>query len=193
MFYLSDCGQKRPVQYLFEGQTRKDCEIAPRFEYKKGLMVWAAFCSRGTIGPYFVEPGAKINRTYYIQNILKPCLKEIKQLYPDGDAVFQQDSAPSHQARETIEYLRSQNIQFIPPSEWLPRSPDAAPCDFFLWGYLKNKVYKKKIKTVIGLKRAITTELRNIPQDMLDRVLESWPKRLKMIHDVGGHNIEHLL
>ena len=26
--------------------------------------------------------------------------------------------------------------------EWPPRSPDSTPCDFFLWGHLKNEVYK---------------------------------------------------
>ena len=25
--------------------------------------------------------------------------------------------------------------------EWPPRSPDLTPCDFFLWGHLKSKVY----------------------------------------------------
>ena len=24
---------------------------------------------------------------------------------------------------------------------WLPRSPDMTPCDFFLWGYVKERVY----------------------------------------------------
>ena len=24
---------------------------------------------------------------------------------------------------------------------WSPRSPDATPCDFFLWGYVKDQVY----------------------------------------------------
>ncbi len=26
-------------------------------------------------------------------------------------------------------------------AEWPPRSPDVTPCDFFLWGHLKYKVY----------------------------------------------------
>ncbi|EFN64531.1 hypothetical protein EAG_07520, partial [Camponotus floridanus] len=27
------------------------------------------------------------------------------------------------------------------PQEWPPRSPDLTPMDFFMWGFLKNKVY----------------------------------------------------
>ena len=155
-------------------------------------MVWAAFCARGVIGPIFVEPGAKINTEYYIQKILKPCIEEIKRLYPDGDVIFQQDSAPSHASKKTIEFLTSIGIEFISLDEWPPRSPDAAPCDFFLWGYLKNKVYSRKVTTTIGLKRVITAELSSIPQAMLNRALEAWPKRLKMIYDAKGNNIEHL-
>jgi hypothetical protein len=38
---------------------------------------------------------------------------------------------------------------------WPPRSPDLAPADFFLWGLLKNKVYKNTPRTIEQLKYAI--------------------------------------
>jgi len=38
---------------------------------------------------------------------------------------------------------------------WPPRSPDLSACDFFLWGYLKSKVYIRKPRTVEGLKVSI--------------------------------------
>jgi hypothetical protein len=30
---------------------------------------------------------------------------------------------------------------------WPARSPDLNPCDFFFWGYLKNKVYSNNPRT----------------------------------------------
>jgi len=30
--------------------------------------------------------------------------------------------------------------------KWPPRSPDLTPLDYFMWGYLKERVYKTKIK-----------------------------------------------
>ena len=50
-----------------------------------------------------------------------------------------------------------------------PRSPEATPCDFFLWGYVKDQIYvpllpasipelKVRIRTAI---ETITSEMRN--------------------------------
>jgi hypothetical protein len=51
-----------------------------------------------------VELGAKINADYYINNVLKQYLKEAERLYPDGNFVFHQDSAPSHSAKKNIKF-----------------------------------------------------------------------------------------
>jgi hypothetical protein len=32
--------------------------------------------------------------------------------------------------------------KIISPGLWPARSPDLTPCDFYLWDYLKNKVYR---------------------------------------------------
>ncbi|CAB4013011.1 Hypothetical predicted protein [Paramuricea clavata] len=40
------------------------------------------------------------------------------------------------------ELFRNRVIAFGQPREWPPRSPDLTPCDFFLWGYLKSRVYQ---------------------------------------------------
>ena len=38
--------------------------------------------------------------------------------------MFQQDSAPAHRARETIELLRQETPDFISPEQWPPNSPE---------------------------------------------------------------------
>ncbi|GBN40570.1 hypothetical protein AVEN_21658-1, partial [Araneus ventricosus] len=95
--------------------------------------------------PRFVQPGAEINSEYYIQKILKPFLKDdYCRLYPNGDAIFHQDSAPSHASRVTQKFITDQQVQFLKPQQWMPNSPDATPCDYFLWGHLKNKLNIEK-------------------------------------------------
>jgi hypothetical protein len=40
---------------------------------------------------------------------------------------------------------------------WTPHSPDATPCDFFLWGYVKDQVYVPPLPASIpGLKVRIS-------------------------------------
>ena len=38
---------------------------------------------------------------------------------------------------------------------WLPHSPDINPCDFFLWGFLKGKVFQRRPENVVQLRAHI--------------------------------------
>ena len=52
-------------------------------------------------------------------------------------------------------------------------SPDATPCDFFLWGYVKDQVYAPPLPASIReLKVRIRTVIETITADMLQTVLE---------------------
>ena len=52
-----------------------------------------------------------------------------------------------------------------------PRSPDATPCDFFLWGYVKDQVYVPSLPANIPeLKVRIRTAIETITVDMLQTV-----------------------
>jgi hypothetical protein len=43
--------------------------------------------------------------------------------------------------------------------EWSARSPNLNACDFFLWGYIKCKVYEKRPETTGDLKESIRDEV----------------------------------
>ena len=55
---------------------------------------------------YFVEPGVKIDGAYYRDVLLTQKLLPVIRHISGNEFVFQQDSAPAHRARETIELLR---------------------------------------------------------------------------------------
>ncbi|GBL88146.1 hypothetical protein AVEN_117749-1 [Araneus ventricosus] len=114
-------------------------------------MVWMGISANGVTKPRFLKPGAKINSEYYMQKILKPFLKnDYCRLYPNGDTVFHQDSAPSQASRATQKFLTDKEAQFLRPQQWMPNNPDAAPCDYFLWGRLQNKLNKRGVSTLRG-------------------------------------------
>ena len=49
-----------------------------------------------------------------------------------------------------------------------PRSPDATPCDFFLWGYVKDQVYVPPLPaSILELKVQIRTAIETITANML--------------------------
>ncbi|GBO22629.1 hypothetical protein AVEN_152035-1 [Araneus ventricosus] len=97
--YLPDTNAKSKVQYLSRDQNRRDLTPSTTVIHHKGVM---GISANGVTKPRFVQPGAKINSEYYIQKILKLFLKnDYCRLYPNGDVVSHQDSAPSHASRVT--------------------------------------------------------------------------------------------
>ena len=55
---------------------------------------------------FFVEPGVKINNVCYCDVLLMHKLLPVIRQISGNEFVFQQDSAPAHRARKTIELLR---------------------------------------------------------------------------------------
>ncbi|KAJ8962876.1 hypothetical protein NQ318_001284 [Aromia moschata] len=55
------------------------------------------------------------------------------------------DGAPPHFARQVRDFLNVEHpnrwIGRNGPIHWPARSPDLTPCDFYLWGYMKQLVY----------------------------------------------------
>ncbi|RWS04820.1 uncharacterized protein B4U80_04630, partial [Leptotrombidium deliense] len=84
-------------------------------------MVRAAVCSRG---------GLK-SMPLIIFKRLKPFLKK-RNFNADEKFVFHQDSAPAHTAQKTLQFSNGRKVTYIKPSQWMPFSPDAAMCDFWL-------------------------------------------------------------
>ena len=73
-----------------------------------------------------------------------------------GDVfVFQQDSAPAHRARETVQLLQQQTPEFISPDLWPPNSPDLNPVDYRIWGLMQERVYKTPVGDVSQLKQRL--------------------------------------
>lgn len=197
-FYLDGTEGKRKVCYI--RKTDVDYErliIQQDSSRPPGFMVWAGISSRGKTTIRFVKPGVKINSDYYINHILKPFLsRDVPRLFPGNEKrkmIFHQDSAPSHVSKKTINFLNQSKISFIKPEEWMPKSPDAAPMDYAVWGYLKQRLNRHPIQTLDELRKKIRREWRKIERFYIEKVLAQWPKRVFLIYRARGFHIEHRL
>ncbi|GBM05714.1 hypothetical protein AVEN_175558-1 [Araneus ventricosus] len=55
----------------------------------------------------------------------------------------------------------------VPLLPWPPRSPDLTPYDFFLWGYVKDKVYVPPMPTTLqALQERITAAVTDIDENV---------------------------
>jgi hypothetical protein len=167
--------------------------LRTRPTFSKSVMVSVAVSKLGCTELFFVEPGVKVNGAYYRDVLLsQQMLPSIRQLA--GDLfVFQQDSAPAHRARDTIEYLRQATPDFISPDFWPPNSPDLNPVDYKLWGCLQDRVYQKRIHDVNELKQRLVEVWSNFGQTIVDGAIDEWRKRLRACVRAKGHHFEHLL
>jgi len=74
-----------------------------------------------------------------------------------------------------------------------PRSPDATPCDFFLWGYVKDQVYVPPLPASIPeLEVRIRTAIETFAADMLQTVWNELDCRVDVCRITKGAHIEHL-
>ena len=62
--------------------------------------------------------------------------------------------------------------------------------DFFLWGYIKNNVYKNNLKDLDDLKIKIIQEIRSIEKETLKNVFSEIEKRLSFCISVEGNTFE---
>jgi hypothetical protein len=90
---------------------------------------------------------------------------------------FQQDGPTAHTAGNSMAVVRGMFPQHVISRfgdvEWPPHSPDLSACDFFLWGYLKEKVYAHRPHTIQELKDCIREEIQGIPVNMLRKVMDN--------------------
>ena len=66
-------------------------------------------------------------------------------------------------------------------------------CDFFLWGYLKSKVYVRKPRTVDDLKVSIREEIATVQQEMLANVTQNYEERLRTCVWQEGRHLSDIL
>lgn len=101
--------------------------------------VWAAICGEGKI----------VYDDFYGTQNAEKYVSRLKKVFPQMELkshIFMQDGASIHTVGLILEFLRTTfKKRWIgigsPWIEFPPYSPDLTPCDFFLWGYLKEKVY----------------------------------------------------
>jgi len=74
--------------------------------------------------------------------------------------------------------------------KWPPRSPGLTVCDFFFWGYVKDRVYVPPLPaTVDELHERITAAVSSVTTDMMQRVWSELDCRIDVCRVTrGGHN-----
>jgi len=118
---------------------------------------------------------------------LLPDIRKLSDFY-----VFQQDSAPAHRARKTIELLTMETLEFIPTTLWPPNSPNLNPVSYKVWSVMQ-KIYKKRIKDIDELRARILAAWDEMDRRIIDAAIRQWHTRLRTYIKAKVGHFEHTL
>ena len=122
----------------------------------------------------------------------------VNDIYPDQ--WLQEDGATAHTSLRAREWITNQfgnkiishHIEF----PWPSRSPGLSPLDYFLWGYVKENVFKRQpayIEILKEIAQEVVSSYSSIDQDVLRAVMANFKKRNNLCIEQQGGHFEHLL
>ena len=166
-------------------------------ESRDKVTVWIGLSGDGSlIGPHFFPNN--VNGQNYLDmlnNLVIPTLS-LNHLFDFDQLWWAQDGAPAHRLGEVTRRLREifddRLVILGNNPEWPPRSPDLTPLDFFLWGYLKDKVFTSPCPNVIALRRRIQIQVEILKEDqaLLRKVFRSMQRRANVCIARQGRQVE---
>ena len=148
------------------------------------ITVWAAMSSNGFIGPFFFD--ALLFDSYFFDDTGKRYLNMLQiyffpKVQQQEDIYFQQDRAPAHYAhcvRESLDInFNDKWIGRRGSFEWPARLPDLSSVEFFLWGFLKDMVYKEKPRTIPDIRRVIADKIATTDMELCQKVCRNVAER----------------
>lgn len=194
-FWLNGFVNKQNYRF-WAGENPRVFEVTKMKPEK--VTVWCAISAKGIIGPFFFND--TVNSERYKEMLEDFFIPSAQGLDAIDDFWFMQDGAKPHRTLEVFELLDEHfhgrvigleyESRYGCGIEWPPCSPDLNPCDYYLWGSLKEKVYASVPTTVQELKDKVIEELGKITTDEFQRVIGQFEKRLKKVQDENGAHIE---
>lgn len=177
-------------------QENPHCYISTRTQYPQKINIWAGIFNNQIVGPFEIE--GNLNSEKYLDLLITKVGAALEVVARENQKIwFQHDGCPAHYSLDVRNFL---NDCF--PNRWIgrggtinwpARSPDLVPCDFFLWGHLKSKIYKKRHPNINSLRNAIVAECALINNRQLASVRNGFYNRLGYCLCRNGGLFEYLL
>jgi transposase len=140
---------------------------------------WGIYVSNALVGESF-------NAEYFVEHILNQV--HLLQIVTAARTqkkrfILHMDNSPIHKARVVKAKLAQMPVYLAPHP---PYSPDIAPSDFFLFGYLKEKMLGLEFDSPEALLDWIRTEFERISRQVLEEVFEDWIARVQKCIECEG-------
>lgn len=149
------------------------------------IMLWGCMTYQGA--GYATKIDGGVNGEIY-RSILDDELVETANRFNFDlkNMVFQQDNAPCHKAKATMEWFKSKQVEVM---DWPPQSPDLNPIEH-LWVHIKNELskYEAPPSGIYQLWERTQEVWNRIPVEVCQNLIKSMPRRIQEVIDSrGGH------
>jgi hypothetical protein len=97
------------------------------------------------------------------------------------------DDARPHTIKMTSQFMEQNSMQTAPHAGY---SPDLAPSDFFVFGYVKQLLSECQFADHDSLFQAVSNILVGTEEVTLESVFHNWMERLCQCSAIGGEYVE---
>jgi hypothetical protein len=130
--------------------------------------------------------GQNYNSQFFTETVLPSIEKKPAECHPElrtTAAHLHVDSTKHHTSTMSIEKIEEPGFILVPRS---PYSSDLAPCDFFLFGYLKLYLEGKHFPREDQAIAAVREVFHKISFQTFQNVMDDWQYRLRRCIQFGG-------
>jgi len=153
-------------------------------KHSRKIMFWSAISTNGK-APLHAISGT-VNSDKYIE-LLETTLLPWFSEKCSATHIFQQDNAPAHVSKKTLNFLHSSDIQVL---DWPPNSPDLNPIEN-VWAVLKEAIEKRCPRNMQDLDRIAKEEWAKIPQQKIRDAIRSMPRRIEQVLEKEGAKCDY--
>jgi hypothetical protein len=169
----------KPNSQIWLPPDAKTPEVARQLINTPKIMVTVFWNPTGLYVNRFLESGTSVNSAYFSEYVLGdiqllPVLQKARQ--QKKKFILHMGNSPGHKSPIVTEQIDSLCLALAPHPQ---HSPDLAPLDFFIFGYLKEKMIRIDFESPQGLIDWIQLTFEAIPRHVLESVFESWLRRIQ--------------
>ncbi|CAK1601121.1 unnamed protein product [Parnassius mnemosyne] len=173
-------------------RRKRERHIQSNFEHTvayggDSIMVWRGICL-GARMELVIVTGGTMTADRYIRDILEEYVVPFAPFIGD-DFILMQDNARAHSAQSAQAYLSHVGI---PVMQWPANSPDMNPIEH-VWDLLKRRVKSRMPppNNLNELGNALLEEWERLPQEIIDNIICSMPRRMETVIRARGGNTRY--
>lgn len=166
-------------------ERREDVPPREKDLVEKTVRVWGGISAQGRTKLFKIQ--SSWNSPEYVHFLESKGLPSI-EIVAGGDFIFMQDGDGAHRGNVVQNFFNENGIEVL--DDFPPRSGDLQS-DENMWKIVDDGLKDRKFTTLGGLFKCLEEEWENVPEETVQKLAQSVPKRLKEVIELGGGVTKH--